>query len=207
MFEARLNRIQSEAQSLYEGISGQPSPEIKVVVDPDYISAAADTNSSTIHINPHFLLSEKEVKKHYPHLKNPFYQALSTKPALAEKTKRFTLAHEVAHLYYNHKHNVWDHYLSIFTMAPASLILSPSMTFWPLIFSLILVKKIAAMIFRPLRQLSERYMEHQADLAAVKVIGDLQGFRWFCTIAEVLKSRSWAHPPPLKRLEYVESHV
>lgn len=207
MLETRLREVKTEAESLYREMSGGEEISLKVTTTTEIAIAAMTSARKELYVHPDFIMPKSEAEQACLEKRSELCRLLREDEAMFARAKRAILAHEVAHLYLNHQSGIWHHHVATYLMFPSGILIIPYFTALPFFLTLLAIRKLAETILTPLRNLSEKHHEYQADLKAVETTKDLDGMMHFLkTGAPFVKGFSFSHPHPLDRIRYLREH-
>lgn len=206
-FLSSVYECQKKAETLYREMSGGKEVSITVKISPKIKSAAMNSETKTLFLHPDFALPKNVAEKMFPNNRSRIWNLLREDKAMFSRGQKLILAHEVAHLYLNHRKGNWHNYTATFLMLPSSILLIPYLSPIPFFLSLFAIRSIAKIPLLLMRNMSERHHEFQADLKALEITQDLEGLEYFLEKAK--PTHYWflfSHPSPEERIRYLREH-
>lgn len=117
----------------------------------------------------------------------PFIALMKADPSLWERFKKFTLAHEMAHIYHKHHTSAWDILLApviaaVITVAYCGWVLSIQ-----IIALYLLTWRVTFFALNLLKKHISRGHEIEADLTAIKICKETNGAYMFFSMVDIVK--------------------
>jgi len=195
-------------------VNGPNDPKLK---SPHYFRQLKSYLAKTFNVDPGKLSNLRSIfDMHLRTWKNP---------NLIKRIKRFAIAHEVGHIFYEHTTKSWDRFFGYLISVILSLALFELLPFLAAILCTIAIADISYRAFKALREYSEQYQEKEADLKALEVTRDFIGARAFFKALDKGYKNDWknlnlvekckryflypetlfhiSHPSPQTRINYL----
>lgn len=220
-FASRIKDLQSEAQDLYQKMSGKKE-EISVEVSTEVRYAGASAVTKCLYIHPLVLVEPNDLPidlrisgkngRYFEELKTwvatkfDFKEELLVNfqqrfdqflrmwesPIEYSRIKRFAITHEVAHIFHDHRPGRWNRLCTVLCTAVAAIYLFTALQPLVALAITVLVLIVSARALYVLRCYVEQSHEIEADLTALRITKDYKAAKYFFKVLKALEEHQWA---------------